>query len=186
MLTENPTFDAFLRDLEALIDAVQGDEPRILRDGQRRLAQLVSSDAWLPARYLEARPGEYTQYLLHRDPVRGITVLSVSWGPGGWSGPHDHKTWGLIGQLRGQESTRTYRDPVPGRPLELQSECLLRPGETTAVSPAIGDVHEVRNAWDGDSVSIHVYGADLARLAPLRSRWDAVTGVRTGFVTQYR
>lgn len=186
MLTGSPKFDAFVSEMVALIGAAGNDEQRILLDGQRLLAQLVAGDEWLPARYLEARPGEYTQYLLHRDAERGFTVLSVSWGPGGWSGPHDHKTWGLIGQLRGQESTRTYCNPVAGQPLVLQSECLLQPGQTTAVSPTIGDVHEVRNAWDGDSVSIHVYGEELARLAPLRSRYDAATGAVEPFVADYR
>ncbi|MGE4242138.1 cysteine dioxygenase [Ramlibacter sp.] len=186
MLSGNPTFDSFLRDMEALLDEAGDDEPRLLAQGQQRLAQLVAEDAWLPAKYLEAEPEKFTQYLLHRDTRKGFTVLCVSWGPGGWSSPHDHKTWGLIGQLRGAESTRVYRDAVAGQPLVLQSECVLRPGETTAVSPTLGDIHEVRNVFDGDSVSIHVYGADLASLAPLRRRYDEATGATTPFVASYR
>lgn len=181
----NEVFAAFVLRMEALIAKSNGDEPQILERGQKLLAELVASDAWLPLEYQMTDPKQYRQYLLHRDPDRGFTVLSVAWGVGQYATPHNHKVWGLIGQLHGSELTRTYKDPKPGRPLELASSLVLRPGETTAVSPSVGDVHDVRNVGHGDSVSIHVYGGDLAALARLRNRFDPETGAVTPFIAQY-
>lgn len=186
MLAEtSEVFAAFVRRMETLMEASRGDEARLIVEGQQLLAQLVASEAWLPAEYMQTDLKQYRQYLLHRDTLKGFTVLSVAWGAGQYATPHNHKVWGLIGQLRGAELTRTYEDPRPGEPLTLQSSRVLRPGETTAVSPSIGDVHDVRNVGEGDSVSIHVYGGDLAGLARLRNRFDVETGAVTPFVTQY-
>lgn len=186
MLTgKNDVFDAFVRDMVALMDENRADEAQLIARGRQRLAALVASDAWLPAEYRQTDPVQYRQYLLHRDADRGFTVLSVAWGRGQYATPHNHKVWGIIGQLHGAELTQTYDDPQPGRPLVLRSSCVLRPGETTAISPTLGDVHDVRNVGDGDSVSIHVYGGDLAALARLRNRFDAATGAVTPFLAQY-
>ena len=38
----------------------------------------------------------------------------------------------------------------------------LQPGQVEAVSPKIGDIHQVSNAFDDQvSISIHVYGANI-------------------------
>ena len=55
---------------------------------------------------------------------------------------------------------------------------------TEAVSPAIGDVHRVRNALaDRVSISIHVYGADIG--AVRRHVFDARSGAAKAFVSGY-
>lgn len=185
MLTDSPIFTDFVRDMVSLVEEAAGDETRILLQGRSRLAQLVASDAWLPPEYRTTHPERFTQYMLHRDVDKGFTVLCVAWGRGQYSSPHNHKTWGIIGQLHGAELTRTFEDPQPGQPLRLRSECLLRPGETTSISPSSGDVHDVRNVAEGASVSIHVYGADLARLASSRNRFDEATGAVIPFLERY-
>ena len=41
----------------------------------------------------------------------------------------------------------------------------LQPGQVEAVSPKIGDIHQVSNAFDDQvSISIHVYGANIGAI----------------------
>lgn len=183
MLVGNAKFDAFLARMAAVIDEGGSDEAHVIEHGRKVLADLVAVDDWLPAAFAEPHPEHFKQYMLHKEPR--FTVLCVVWGPNQSAIPHDHTVWGLIGQLRGAERTRNYEDPVPGQPLVLRSEEVLRPGETSVVAPSVGDVHDVENAIDGVSVSIHVYGGDLSSLADRRHRYDAESGKAIPFITSY-
>ncbi len=59
----------------------------------------------------------------------------------------------------------------------------LEVGAIDAVSPRVGDIHRVTNAYDDRvSVSIHVYGADIG--AVTRSAYDA-EGRAKPFISQY-
>jgi predicted metal-dependent enzyme (double-stranded beta helix superfamily) len=52
------------------------------------------------------------------------------------------------------------------------------------VSPTIGDVHQVANAYDDRvSISIHCYGGDIG--ATRRHAFDPVTGAVKEFVSGY-
>ncbi|MET0542332.1 MAG: cysteine dioxygenase [Variovorax sp.] len=154
---------AFVAAFGRLIDA-QPDEARILREGGALLRGLVAHDDWLPDAYARPDPQRYQQYALHVDPSGRFSVVSFVWGPGQATPVHDHTVWGLIGMLRGAEYSQGYaRDAVVVRP---QGEPVrLDPGDVEAVSPTVGDVHRVRNAYDDRvSISIHVYGADIGQV----------------------
>jgi 3-mercaptopropionate dioxygenase len=50
--------------------------------------------------------------------------------------------------------------------LQKQATLHLFPGQVTAVSPQIGDIHRVENALSGrPSISIHAYGANIGAIA---------------------
>ena len=140
------------------------DESKVLLQGAQLLQYLLVHDDWLPS--VCARPNEdsYSQYLLHNDPRGRFSVVSFVWGPGQRTPVHDHTVWGLIGMLRGSEIAQPYswKDGVlrkDGRSIHLM------PGMVEAVSPRIGDVHRVSNAFDDQvSISIHVYGANIGEV----------------------
>ena len=68
--------------------------------------------------------------------------------------------------LRGAEISRNYSADLSGA-LVLDAEHHLKPGAVTAVSPRIGDIHEVANALtDRTSISIHAYGANIGAVVP--------------------
>jgi predicted metal-dependent enzyme (double-stranded beta helix superfamily) len=70
--------------------------------------------------------------------------------------------WGLIGVLRGAELAAPYTRNDDGALRQTGAEVRLEAGDVEAVSPAIGDIHRVRNAYDDrTSISIHVYGANI-------------------------
>jgi len=161
----------FVIAFSTLVETAAG-EPDILREGARLLKELVGVDDWLPERYAQPSTTGYQQYLLHADSRERFSVVSFVWGPGQKSPIHDHTVWGIVGILRGAEFEQRYARTNEGRFQEQGSPSRMEKGEVTAVSPAIGDFHRVSNALDDrQSVSIHVYGANIG--AVRRSMYEA-------------
>ena len=151
----------FLAELTELLDQ-QPAEAALLERGEALLARLVAHDDWLPAELAEPHPEHYQQYLLHCDARQRFSVVSFVWGPGQRTPVHDHRIWGLIGILRGAEAAQAYARDSAGALVPHGAPVRLRPGQVEAVSPRIGDVHQVSNALsDQVSISIHVYGGNI-------------------------
>ncbi len=126
---------------------------------------LVATDNWLDPAYSQPHPQYYQQYLLYADPQDRFSVVSFVWGPGQQTPIHDHTVWGVIGMLRGAEMCQSYVIGASGMPNPTGSEYVLSPGAVECVSPAIGDIHKVRNALnDQVSISIHTYGANIGKV----------------------
>lgn len=160
MTTNLPRLRNFVGDFAALLDATH-EEALILEAGGNLLRELVSHDDWLPEAFAQPNPERYTQYLLHCDSQQRFSVVSFVWGPGQSTPVHDHTVWGLVGVLRGAERSQAYRSEGGGLS-PYGPEHRLEPGEVEAVSPTIGDIHKVSNAFeDRTSISIHVYGANI-------------------------
>lgn len=147
-------------ELATLLDQ-QPEEPVVLERGADLLRQLVSHDDWLPEAFTQPDPQRYQQYLLHADSRQRFSIVSFVWGPGQQTPVHDHRVWGLIGMLRGAELSQNFTRDAGG--LYPEGEAIrLEPGQVEAVSPRIGDIHRVSNAFsDRTSISIHVYGANI-------------------------
>jgi predicted metal-dependent enzyme (double-stranded beta helix superfamily) len=184
---------SFVGELERLLAAYRPspDAPprEFLALAAEALGRLVRTESWLPAAYAEPHPAHYRQFLLYRDPDERFSIVSFVWGPGQRTPVHDHQVWGLVGVLRGAEYSQSFSaDPAaPQTPLTAEGpDKRLRAGVVEILSPAEGDIHLVRNAYDDRvSVSIHVYGADIGRVR----RWvyppDAPASARKLFVSGY-
>ncbi|MGC2201040.1 MAG: cysteine dioxygenase [Stellaceae bacterium] len=169
-------------DLTALSNAEAGEPELLVRAGSS-LRDLVSADDWLPAEFAEPDPVQYRQYLLYCDPLERFSIVSFVWGPGQRTPVHDHTVWGLIGMLRGAEISRNYTADLAGK-LECQGILHLVAGQITAVSPQIGDIHQVENALtDRPSISIHAYGANIGAVA--RHVYLLESGETKPFVSGY-
>jgi predicted metal-dependent enzyme (double-stranded beta helix superfamily) len=171
----------FVTELAALLRRTQA-EPEILAEGGRLLADLLARDDWLPEAFAQPDPERYRQYLLHCDSAEAFSVVSFVWGPGQATPVHDHTVWGLVGVLRGAELSQAYA-LTPGGLAPSGEPHRLEVGQVEAVSPRIGDIHRVANAYDDRvSVSIHVYGANIG--AVRRATYDAA-GRPKPFVSGY-
>lgn len=172
---------SFVTDLAGLLRRTS-DEAAILSQGAQLLSALVTEDDWLPDAYAQPDPERYRQYLLHCDSAEAFSVVSFVWGPGQATPVHDHTVWGLVGMLRGAELSQAYArtaDGVAPRGAPVR----LEPGQVEAVSPRIGDIHRVANAFDDRaSISIHVYGANIG--AVRRATYDA-GGQPKAFISGY-
>ena len=174
---------SYVQDMTRLTEAAAGDEARMLSNGRELLAALVAKDDWLPDAFAVPRQEYFQQYLLYCDPLQRFSVVSFVWGPGQKTPIHDHTVWGLVGQLRGAEREITF-DRTEDGSLTRAGEGRLLPGEVTAVSPTIGDIHVVANDLpDRPSVSIHVYGANIGAVA--RHAFEAESGEAKDFVSGY-
>jgi predicted metal-dependent enzyme (double-stranded beta helix superfamily) len=172
----------FVQRITALLETSPNEE-NILTHGQKLLAQLVAVDDWLPDQFAKPHPQYYQQYLLYADPLDRLSIVSFVWGPGQKTPVHDHLTWGLVGALRGRERETAY-EKQPDGSYKAAGTSLLLPGQTTAVSPSIGDVHEVANDLaDQPSISIHVYGRNIGQVN--RHVFDPATGAEKSFVSGY-
>ena len=170
----------FVLDIAALLTQTS-DEPTILEIGGKMLEDLVRHDDWLPDAYAQPDPEHYRQYLLHCDSLERFSVVAFVWGPGQSTPVHNHTVWGLIGVLRGAETSQSIAIGADG--LVPGETTLLRAGQTAAVSPAIGDIHKVSNAFpDATSISIHVYGANIGAVE--RATFDAL-GRSKPFISGY-
>ncbi len=160
------------------------DEPAIVAEGGRLLGSLVGKDDWLPEAYAVAHPSRYQQYLLHCDSRERFSVVSFVWGPGQSTPIRDHRVWGLVGVLRGAGgAVQAFFRGADGEPLIARVEERLEVGTVAVVSPRLGDIHRVSNAFDDRvSVSIHVYGGNIGATA--RATYDA-TGNAKQFVSGY-
>lgn len=185
--------ESFVSDLEGLLAAhdpsPEAPSHEFLDLAARALAQLVRDDDWLPDAYARPDPDYYRQYLLYRDPDQRFSVVSFVWGPGQHTPVHDHQVWGLVGLLRGSEYSQSYRSDAKSPDHLLTADGpdkKLERGTVEKLSPAEGDIHRVRNAYDDRvSVSIHVYGADIGSV----HRWVYYPGQppssRKSFISGY-
>lgn len=156
----------------------------LVNESKKYLQTLISTDAWLPEFCTIPHPDFYQQYLLHADPLERFSVVSFVWGPGQKTPIHDHMVWGLIGMLRGAENGQRFGHNVQGKLVQFGEETRLNQGEIEVVSPSIGDIHIVKNAYDDQtSISIHVYGANIG--AVKRHVYDAETNSVKNFVSGY-
>ncbi|MEJ2814558.1 cysteine dioxygenase [Caulobacter sp. CCG-8] len=171
----------FVGDVGSLLDRTR-DEDLILADGARLLAGLIARDDWLPDAYAQPDPTRYQQYLLHCDSRERFSVVSFVWGPGQATPVHDHTVWGLVGVLRGAELSQRFARRADAF-AAIGPVHRLERGEIEAVSPTVGDVHQVTNAFDDRvSISIHVYGGNIG--AVKRSTYDAA-GRPKPFISGY-
>ncbi|MBA1193638.1 cysteine dioxygenase [Pseudomonas entomophila] len=172
----------FIDHLATLLDE-QPDEAVLLDRGQALLANLVGHDDWLPEDLALPDPERYRQYLLHCDSRQRFSVVSFVWGPGQRTPIHDHQVWGLIGMLRGAELSQGFMRDERGALVPDGAAVRLLPGQVEAVSPRIGDLHQVSNAFtDQVSISIHVYGGNIGAV---RRAVYAIDGSQRPFISGY-
>src|SRR3546814_758710 len=169
--------------LSRLVERQGLEEPQVLEEAKQLISELVARDDWLPEEMAQPHPEYYRQNLLYGDPHDRFSLVSFVWGPGQKTPVHDHTVWGVIGMLSGAETDQPYRMTDLGlRP--AGPEKVLKPGEVACVSPSIGDIHRVSNAYDNQvSVSIHLYGGNIGRIR--RSVYDVDTVGRKEFISGY-
>ncbi|RKT20002.1 hypothetical protein BX285_4480 [Streptomyces sp. 1114.5] len=107
----------------------------------------------------------YAQRLLHAG--RTHSVVALTWLPGQSTPIHDHVAWCVSGVVEGvevDEAYRLWRLPRSGRKVLVPSaRTTCSPGRVQLLVPPDEDIHRVSNGGTGRAVSLHVYGADIAR-----------------------
>jgi len=178
-------FRHFIAQMTSLTaSAWQDDHYTLVEVGRDLLAELVKHDDWLPESMAKCPPHGYAQNLLWCDPLERFSVVGFVWAPGARTPIHDHQVWGMVGMLRGSETSQRFKsDPETGL-LEKGDCTALAPGDVEILLPADGDIHQVTNALnDCGSISIHVYGGNIG--AVRRHVFCAESGKPQLFVSGY-
>ncbi|MGI9423518.1 MAG: hypothetical protein ACR2PA_10020 [Hyphomicrobiaceae bacterium] len=113
--------------------------------------------------------------ILHAEPDNTLLIETVCWQAGRGVAPHDHQTWGVVVGLEGEETNVTWRRLDDGSQdghasLEPSDEIVVRSGDIVQLLPT--DIHSVRNDGKTNSMSLHIYGRDLATVD--RSEFDPI------------
>ena len=101
-------------------------------------------------------------------------------------GPHDHRTWGMIGVLENTLTETRYRrvddrDVDGYARLEKDRSADYKPGEITLLIPDVDEIHQMDTHTNRPTVEIQVYGTDLRGLE--RNSYNLETGKITTFRT---
>ncbi len=121
---------------------------------------LASGWQMADARYCAHQPGrQYGSYLLYRSADTGFVVILDSFAAGQTTDIHDHGTWAVVGVVAGVEQDEVFK-PAPGTDAPVAGPIRLCPaGSVTAHAP--DSLHRLRTEPGTDSISLHVYGADV-------------------------
>lgn len=187
MTTVAYTLDEFIHDLTATV-ASAPDQATLFDRGSALIERFVRDPEAIPEAYrrpaMNGRRAGGGSYLLHRAP--GLVVTSVVWGPGSHVGPHDHRTWGMIGVMgNGIQETRYRR--VDDRNQEgvavlvRDRTTLVKAGDVSLLVPGVDEIHAMENGSDRPTVEIHVYGQDLVGLE--RYQYNLEVGTVTRFAS---
>ena len=189
MITTRYVLDEFIHDMSELVDS-QPNQEKLFDVGSSYLAKLIGNPDGIPQELLSPRGNgprpNHGSYLLHYNPVTGLLITSVVWGPGDHTAPHDLKTWGMIGVMGNSlTETRFLRKDDRSRDnfatLEKDRVATVRPGEISLLIPEVDEIHQMDNLTDRPTPEIHVYGKDLRGLE--RCQFNLETGEIKSFRT---
>ncbi len=123
---------------------------------------LASAPGWIKdSHYICDEEQGFGLHMLHEEEDHTNSVFLFSWLPNRGTPVHDHRTWGVVVGLDG-EQTETFYKRLDDRSKAGFAE-LERTGEQKltldVVSSFLGnDVHRVWNTGDRTTLSLHSYG----------------------------
>jgi predicted metal-dependent enzyme (double-stranded beta helix superfamily) len=160
--------------------ARSSDADEITRSVAAMATPLAADKSWLQPRCYEADDGQGIGItVFHEEPDNSILVETVCWLPGRGVAPHDHQTWGVVIGLEGEERNVMWRREDDGSKqdyakLEQASEVVMRNGDVCRLLP--DEIHSVRNDGNDLSMSLHIYGRNLAHVN--RSEFDPINSIQ--------
>ena len=156
------------------ITAATTDERKIIQQVTPYARRLAEDAGWVrPAFYACDADQGFGISILHEEPDHTLLVEAIAWLPGRGVAPHNHKTWGVVVGLDGDERNVNWQRRDDGtRPgyadLVVRNEVIVRRGDVLGFLPE--DIHSVQNEGARPSLSLHMYGKSLAHIE--RSEFD--------------
>lgn len=165
--------------LTELIDALRRTVQREQGPEETAAAVCVDLEPYLgrldllTAEQQEPNPRDYVQHVLHVEGDGSFSVVALVWLPQQRTPIHDHVSWCVVGVHIGEETEIRYdvHADAAERYLTEEETSVNHHRSVCAVTPP-GDIHQVLNTGTEKAISIHVYGADIARLgSSIRRRY---------------
>lgn len=130
------------------------------------LASGLPSVDELTAEQRAGDPDRYVQHVLHVQSEPLFSLLAIVWPPGQTTTVHDHLCWGAVAVLQGSEHETRFEFDSPGAAgsaLRPVRDTMYTAGQSCWFAPP-RDIHQVASHPTATTISLHVYGADIARL----------------------
>jgi predicted metal-dependent enzyme (double-stranded beta helix superfamily) len=148
---------ALLADLEAAVDSPSAARPASVAVA---LAGHLGRPGLLTPELRRSSARHYRTNIVHVDPIGRFSLVALVWRPGQRTPIHSHASWCVVGVHEGCEQERSFA-VTDGRAVETGRRTMVA-GDVAALDAGDDDVHEVRNAGRGVTISLHVYGLDYA------------------------
>jgi predicted metal-dependent enzyme (double-stranded beta helix superfamily) len=108
------------------------------------------------------------ELLLYLHPLGFFSLRMYLWGPGEYTYPHDHNSWGVIGAVSEGYEVVNYRreddESIEGYASLVEVERFrLQPGETAFTLPLSKGIHKTGNATGESIITLHFYGKSMPR-----------------------
>jgi predicted metal-dependent enzyme (double-stranded beta helix superfamily) len=158
--------------VRALVERLRAALARCETDAARATAAEQCLRSGLPAvdeltaEQRTGAPDRYVQHVLHVQDEPRFSVLAIVWPPAQQTAVHDHVCWGAVAVLQGSERETRFGLQGAGTTaatLRPVRERTYGPGEVCSFAPP-HDIHQVLSCEADTTISLHVYGADIARL----------------------
>jgi predicted metal-dependent enzyme (double-stranded beta helix superfamily) len=156
-----PALKRFIWDIQSMVE-LEASERELLWIGRDLMTRLLASDDWLPAAFAAADLAFARQFQVYRDGLDRFTVVSSVLSPGASLHVRQQSVWEIMGVVRGM----VIRRPEDARAQPRGDARSLPPGGVDVRPSGQGDAMRLANALaDAVSISVHVYGGELAGLA---------------------
>jgi len=158
---------ALARFTEAMDRAVSKfDDPAALAaQASVELADLLAHPEAIGEQHRVSSDESYRQHVVHVHPEGRYSLVALVWLPGQATPIHDHRCWCVVGVLEGEEEERRYRlvEHDGEHALVLHETGRHGRGAISSLVPPDENIHRVSNCSADLTVSLHVYGDDIAR-----------------------
>lgn len=131
-----------------------------------QLRDLIAHPEAIEARHRVPAEDSYRQHIVHVHPEGRYSLVALVWRPGQATPIHDHRCWCVVGVLEGEEDEERFHliQQDDGRALVLTAKQRQAAGSVCSLVPPQENIHRVSSAAaTGVTVSLHVYGDDIAK-----------------------
>lgn len=135
------------------------------------LRRATTAPDLLRACHLECDPRSYSRHVVHADPERRFTVLSLVWAPGQGSPAHAHRVWCAYAVREGTIEETLFAFDTSARNAIALGRHERRIGYAASAPGGMERGHRLVNRGAGTAVSIHVYGVDAADISSGVNEW---------------
>jgi 3-mercaptopropionate dioxygenase len=145
--------------------AASEDASALAAEATEALADLLAHPDAICEEHRVSSDDSYRQHVVHVHPEGRYSLVALVWRPGQATPIHDHRCWCVVGVLEGQEEERRYRlvEHDGEHALVLTGTERHGQGAISSLVPPAENIHQVSNSSGDLTLSLHVYGDDIAR-----------------------
>jgi 3-mercaptopropionate dioxygenase len=142
------------------------DDPAALAaQASAELADLLAHPEAIGEEHRVSSADCYRQHVVHVHPEGRYSLVALVWRPGQATPIHDHRCWCVVGVLEGEEEERRYHlvEHDGQQVLVLKGSRRNGQGAISSLVPPEENIHMVSNSSGELTLSLHVYGDDIAQ-----------------------